>query len=82
MNDQPSDSSSKRIGKSGKGTLSAQQKWAAAEAVVQAALCCHEVQGQVHMTADTRRFLIEAVNKDPSLTERLFRDNLFRFPRC
>ena len=44
----------------------------AAEAVVDAALVCHNVENEVRLTEEARGLLIRAVYEDPTLTPHLF----------
>ena len=44
----------------------------AAEAVVDAAICCRQVRGKGAISEKARRLLIEAVFRDPELTVHLF----------
>lgn len=62
-------------------TLSKQDLLRAAEAVVDAALCRHQFEG-TEVPEDTRRFLIQAVYEDPSLTMSLFQTDMTRFHCC
>lgn len=50
----------------------------AAKAVVDAAICCHQVKTDEFVSAETRSALIEAVYHKPDLTQRLFQ--LDEFP--
>jgi hypothetical protein len=62
--------------------LSAEEKEKAAEAVVDAAICCHNLTGKLDISPATRSFLVQAVIADPSFTSRLFSKDIFEFSFC
>ena len=45
----------------------------AAEAVVKAAICCHDLERKLIINDETKELLIRAVMEDPALTASLFR---------
>ncbi len=66
--------------------LSEEEQVKAAQAVVDAAICCQGLfcQGlgsDAGITEETRAFLVDAVMRDPSLTPRLFTEDFRNFMR-
>ena len=62
----------------GKEDISPEELHKAAIAVVDAAICCHQVKTDEFVSAETRSALIEAVYHAPDLTQHLFQ--LDEFP--
>ena len=60
-------------------SLTLEEKRKAAEAVVDAAICCRGAFEQLSVSIETRAFLVDAVLEDPTLTPKLFTENLFNF---
>ena len=63
-----------RVMKEGKENLSEEQKRKAAEAVVDAAICCHNLLNSAEIPKETRETLIDSLSEDPSLAGELFGD--------
>ncbi len=61
--------------------ISPEDQIKAAEAVVDAAICCQSLGSDLGISAETRAFLVDAVLQDPTLTPKLFTEDFHQFMR-
>ena len=65
-------SSEAKLGTNYMNEIEQEDFYYAAEAVVKAAICCHDLERKITINDEVKELLIRAVMEDPSLTASLF----------